>query len=132
MTSKEGRLLRLDGPHSQAVVLDDDGRVAYAYLLENENVVGDVWLYNVVDSPESPEWPDPSNAPFLNPKDFCKTNEKLSRLDDESAVTCGWFEGGVDVSIEGRWVARLVRGAKPGWSLLAAKRGPLALPLEES
>ncbi|MDI1432822.1 hypothetical protein [Polyangium sorediatum] len=123
-------LLRFDHPDgSLAVVLDDDNRVAYAYLLEDEEVVGDVWLYNVMEAPDTVNWEDSSPMPFLNPRDYCKS-EKVRRLTPQSAVQCAWFDAGVEVSIDGiRW-ARIERGSKPGWSRLAAQPGPLAIPLE--
>jgi len=67
-------LLRLDSPDGRlSVMLEDDGRVAYAYLLQDGKVVGDVWLYNVVETPERVDWKDRSQMPFLNPKRFCST-----------------------------------------------------------
>ena len=39
-----------DSQTGYAVVIDDDGRAAYAYLRDPQRrIVGDVWLYNVVD-----------------------------------------------------------------------------------
>lgn len=40
-----------------------------------------------------------------------------------------WLDEGAELFIGGRLFARLVAGAKPAWSLLAAKDGPLALVL---
>ena len=43
-------VLRYDEPDGgRSVVLEDDGRVAYAYLLEKDTIVSDVWLYNVAE-----------------------------------------------------------------------------------
>ena len=123
-------LLRFDEPTTtRAVVLEDDGRVAYAYLLDHEEVVGDVWLYNVAEPPDLVDWNDASQMPFLNPKSFCKA-ESGFRLTQQSAVECAWFPKGVMVSINGVLIARLEVGAKPGWSRLATRSGPLAKPLE--
>jgi hypothetical protein len=124
--------LRFDEPGTaRAVVLDDDGRVAYAYLLKDEEVVGDVWLYNVDEAPETPPWKDPSQMPFLNPKSYCRL-ESVPRLQADSEVHCRWYKQGVEVSIDGIIVARLEEGAKPGWSRMAARPGPLAKPLEST
>jgi hypothetical protein len=123
-------LLRFD--HSEtgiAVVLEDDDRVAYAYLLEGDRVVGDVWLYNVLEPPETTNWEDTSAMPFLNPRDLCQP-EKPQRLTSNSRIQCVWFDTGVEVSVDGVLWARLERGSKPGWSRLAARPGPLAIPLD--
>jgi hypothetical protein len=125
----ESLLLRFDAPgKTLALMLEDDGNVAYAYLLEGEEIVGDVWLYNVAESPLEVEW-DPSAMPFLNPKKFCR-EDKVPRMREESLVDCKWSSRGVEVTIDGVLMARLEVGAKPGWSKLAACSGPLANPLE--
>ena len=123
-------LLRFNESGSdRAVVLEDDGRVAYAYLLDGEDVVSDAWLYNVADAPKTVDWDDQSQIPFLNPESFCDT-EPAPRLTHKSSVECIWFEEGVEVVIDGVLMARLEPGAKPGWSRLALRPGPLARPLE--
>ena len=112
------------------MILEDDGRVAYAYLLEHGELVGDVWLYNVSPTPEEDEWKSQSQGPFLNSQRFCKA-ASVPRLQQNSAVMCKWYDAGVEVSVDGVLMARLEGGAKPGWSRLAIRPGPLAKPLEE-
>jgi len=122
-------LLRFDDAGSgRALILEDDGRVAYAYLLDNEKLVGDVWLYNVIEAPITVNWDDESQMPFLNPRQFCRS-ESIPRLQQQSIVECAWFDKGVEVTIDGTLIARLESGAKPGWSRLARQPGPLAKPL---
>lgn len=129
-TKNHGVVLRIDAPDgSRALVLEDDGKVAYAYLLEQGGVVGDVWLYNVAETPESVDWRDEAAMPFLNPRRYCR-GETVARLRDDSAVACEWSSQGVVVVVDGVRLARLERGAKPGWSRLAGLPGPLAKPLE--
>ncbi|HEU4408221.1 MAG TPA: hypothetical protein VFS43_23365 [Polyangiaceae bacterium] len=124
-------LLRFDAPDGRrAVVLEDDGRVAYAYLLQEESVVGDVWLYNVAEAPTAVDWKDRSAMPFLNPKKFC-AQANVPRLSETSKVECRWRESGVDVSVNGLLIARIDRGSKPGWSRGAGLAGPLAKPLAD-
>jgi hypothetical protein len=114
-----------------SVVLEDDGRVAYAYLLEGGTVVGDVWLYNILDSPGDVDWENPSLMPFLNPAIYCNS-EQAPRLRDGSNLSCDWSPRGVEIWIDGIHVARLEVGAKPGWSRSAIRSGPLAKPLDGS
>ena len=128
--TSSGVLLRFDEPSaSRSVVLEDDGRVAYAYLLDEEAIVGDVWLYNVAETPDSVDWKDQSKMPFLNPRSLCKS-EDVPRLDPNSSIFCRWSKSGVEIAIDGVLMARLKHGAKPGWSRLALRAGPLAKPLE--
>lgn len=122
-------VLRFDATGSNlAVVLEDDGKVAYAYLLEDEAVVADVWLYNVAEAPASVDWDDPDSLPFLNPREYCRSGE-VTRLGETSAVSCRWIDRTVEITIDGILVARLQHGTKPGWSRFAARPSPLANPL---
>jgi hypothetical protein len=130
-TTNSEILIRFDESGGRrAVILEDDGRVAYAYLLEDEEIVGDVWLYNVEQTPDTVNWKDRAAMPFLNPRPFCRDAD-VPRIGQSVPVHCQWSETGVEVSIDGVLLARLERGAKPGWSKLAIQPGPLAKPLQE-
>ena len=41
------------------LTVDDDGKVAYAYLKKEKKILGDVWLYNRCPAPDEKEWQDP-------------------------------------------------------------------------
>ena len=120
------RVPELEG--QRCLVLEDDGRVAYAYLVEGDTVVSDVWLYNVGDTPVSVNWRDQTAMPFQNPLKYCAP-EKPPRLRSDSDVTCLWNKEGVTILIAGSAWARLEKGSKPGWSRTARIAGPLAKPL---
>jgi hypothetical protein len=131
LTTNDGFLARFEDPMSgRAVILEDDNRVAYAYLMMGETIVSDVWLYNVAAAPDTPEWSDASKMPFLNPSVYCSKDASLPRLNKEVVVECAWTDAAVDVFLNDILAARLAEGAKPGWSRLAIKKGPLALPLQ--
>src|SRR5689334_14103846 len=52
-------------------VIEDDGRVGYAYLLGAEGrICGDVWLCNRCPAPKEPEWSDREKAPYANPESY--------------------------------------------------------------
>jgi hypothetical protein len=128
-TSFVGKFSSLDC--SQSVVVEDDGRVAYAYLLDADgHIVGDVWLYNRCAAPSEPEWSDRERAPFVNPAAYVIDSGEFSpppKLDD---VAVEWAREGsaykATVLIRRQVAALLMDGAKPGWSSLAALDGPLA------
>lgn len=116
------------------VVLEDDGRVAYAYLRESKRICADVWLYNVGASPLKADWEESSEPPFRNPA-FLAHDNHLPRLSSKSLVECIWSAQGVAVSVDGVVWAKLEVGSKPGWSRLARRDGPLAkvlVPLPET
>ena len=56
---------------------DDDGKVAYGYLLENDSIIGDVWLYNRCSTPDKPEWKDKANIPFANCLPYAREEDRV-------------------------------------------------------
>lgn len=80
---------KFSNPNSgYSVVLDDDGRVAYAYLLNKDGaIVSDVWLYNRCLPPSEPEWKNPEKMPFANPIGFVKAIQDFSPIQNISEVS---------------------------------------------
>ncbi|KKX47233.1 MULTISPECIES: hypothetical protein [Sphingobacterium] len=111
-----------------SLLIEDDGKVCYAYLYINNKIVGDIWLYNTMKSPVKAEWHSPDNLPFLNPIEFIKEN--IETFDDETNIKIKW---GLDnkvvalIYISNRLIARLSEGDFPGSSSLVIKDGPLAI-----
>ena len=132
MTSEtEGMLRTFEVPESEmSVVIEDDGRVAYAYLRRDGEIVADVWLYNVAATPDENTWTDRAQMPFLNPRRYC-TQEAFRRMTADTPVTCTQILEDVELRVEGQLLARLRPGIKPGWSRFARIRGPLAKPLDQ-
>ncbi|MFD2147817.1 hypothetical protein [Mucilaginibacter antarcticus] len=119
----------LDRHYSLKIV--DDGRVAYAYLCETEDVVGDVWLYNQQEPPQSSFWL-PEDMPFLNPKEYLGKEPMIKPIQQETEIRTEWTESKDDglievgIYIRDKFIASVSVGSKPGWSVLVAKDGPLA------
>lgn len=110
-----------------SVMVERDARVAYAYILLGEDIVGDVWLYNVRAPPQQVAWDDPSQMPFLNPREYVV---RLAPPPPNAVVECMWKGRNAEILIDGILYARLEPGSKPGWSKMASKDGPLALRLD--
>jgi hypothetical protein len=112
-------------------MIKDDGRVAYAYLYEDEDIIGDVWLYNQQQAPETSFWLV-EDMPFLNPTEYLAKDASIKPISEESEVRCEWTENlndgliEVGISIREKFIAAISSGSKPGWSVLVAKDGPLA------
>jgi hypothetical protein len=131
-----GFVVEMRDPRSNyGVVIDEDHKVAYAYLKEGERTVGDVWLYNVRAAPETPEWDTPENAPFMNPRGFALAERPRSYPDARYEfrwLRAGEAFEGVEIVIDGVLIARLKPGSKPGWSRYARKDGPVAKRLSSA
>jgi hypothetical protein len=116
-----------DGHH--VLTFEDDGKVAYAYLKENEKIVGDVWLYNRCPTPEEPEWVDRDKIPFANSKAYV-TGGSMERTLRPKDVLVDWesdSRGPVAyVYIFEDLYGVLGVGDKPGYARFASKDGPLA------
>jgi hypothetical protein len=126
----------LDEVSGFSVYFEDDGRVAYAYLLDpGGDIVGDIWLYNRCNTPIEPEWRSPDNMPFANPADYAKDHRGFIPVSDISEVDVRWINQAGEfikagIFIRDNLFAILTKRAKPGWSIMAAKDGPLAKVLE--
>lgn len=118
-------------PTGLSCVFEDDGRVAWAWLLGPEGeCLADVWLYNRVAAPPELVLDAP---PFLNAAALSRPlGQPFPTRAAEVEVTWTW-EGELllaEVRLRGVVLGRLSPGAQPGWSAQALAEGPLALPLE--
>ncbi len=77
---------------SFSLTFEDNGKVAYAYLKQEDKCVGDSWLYNRCLTPEVPEWKDRDNMPFANSKDYMSEDGKMSRDVGIEDVLVDWEE----------------------------------------
>jgi hypothetical protein len=115
-----------------SVVIDDDGRVAYAYLRDpDQEIIGDVWLYNRAATPAKPDWDHRTVEPFLNPFDFVRTDIEIALPDGATDFSIGWnldnpSDPNVIIYLRDQVWAILAPGATPGFCKLAALDGPLA------
>ncbi len=114
-----------------SIIFDDDGRVAYAYLLNSkEEITADVWLYNRCATPVEPEWPDPEKMPFANPISYAEDHSKFSGVNDISDLSVNWIDNSnaieARIFVKNKLFSVLVEQVKPGWCCLAKKDGPLA------
>jgi hypothetical protein len=121
---------------NRSVVIEDNGRVAYAYLLDHDKqICSDVWLYNRRPTPIEPEWHDREGAPYANPAPFVDDREifALPRSGDDFSVEWKREDSSylARVHIRTTLAAVLADGHKPGWSVLAKKDGPLAKVLKQ-
>jgi hypothetical protein len=105
-----------DDPRYEAV-FEDDGEVAFGYMLRDRDIIADVWLYNVVPVPGA------TVARF----------RRVSSLDEISfnrSYSANGTVEAVEFWIRGRRHARVTPGSKPGWCVLATADGPLARKLD--
>lgn len=126
---------QVDEATGYSVIVEDNGRVAYAYLLNAAAaIVSDVWLYNHGIAPMFVDRSNVEDLPFRNTSEFaCAT--ALQPLRESSEFSVEWkrlphqtIEA--RLSIRGELFAVLHQGVAPGWSRLARKSGPLAKVLQ--
>ncbi|NTF42009.1 hypothetical protein [Rhizobium rhizogenes] len=136
MQNAEPLLTSISDPDSGCTVLfEDNGHVAYAYLLAADGeIIGDVWLYNVGEPPAEPPWHDKEEMPFANPREFVREDLAFEFAKQPSDIVVLWktseqYGPMARIYLHSRLFGILSPGAKPGWSLLAAKNGPLARKL---
>jgi hypothetical protein len=116
----------------QSLLIEDNGRVAYAYLIDSTgNICAQVWLYNRCPAPDEPEWTAPDMLPFANARFYVRTDIDIplpTSASDFSVVWQGASDGAyqADIRIGDHMLARLTPNVTPGWCVLAAQDGPLA------
>lgn len=108
------------------LIVEDNGKVAYAYLLREKRIVGDVWLYNQAPTPDEPEWKDRGQMPFLNSSRYCTQPGDFKPLKSLDDISVDWLQDGAAIKIRGALFATVAVGQKPGSSKFAAHDGPLA------
>jgi hypothetical protein len=110
----------------------DDGRVCYVYFLSpDDEIVGDLWLYNRCEAPTDPEWTDRARAPYANPRGYAQDPPDFQLPKNEADVAIRWWtdEQGnrvADILVRDLLIGRLHAGQTPGWARAAIKDGPLA------
>lgn len=112
------------------LTFEDDGKVAYAYLKKDKQIVGDVWLYNRCPAPPRTEWSDRKNIPFANCQGYLTEKGTVSKPVGQEDVILEWKtdeEGPVAyIYIFEELYGVVGVGDKPGYARFAGKSGPLA------
>jgi hypothetical protein len=118
-----------------SVIIEDDGRVAYAYLLEGDDIISDVWLYNRCNTPDTPPWnSEGAEMPFANPSGFA-LETRFVPPSEPAEISVVWEGEDKCHSLSARVLIReelhaiLRKDVKPGRCRLAGKDGPVAKAL---
>lgn len=122
-----------DEETGDTVLVEDDGVVAYAYYVVEEELVGSVWLYNHGEPPTENQDED-RLAHGLPPRNTSKyTKAVFTPLADEEEVDVEFRQDGklreAVIMIRGQVHAILAEDEDPGRCVLATSVGPLAQPL---
>jgi hypothetical protein len=114
------------------VVIEDNGKVAYAYLIFNTKIIGDLWLYNQDPSPLAASWGEPSATPFLNPLIYVDAERMATPILKDEDVSVKWEFGdgndllSLNIVLRGKLYGIMKPGSKPGWTVAAKADSPLA------
>ena len=113
------------------LIFEDNGKVAYAYLKKNGDIVGDVWLYNRCNTPNEPEWNNRKNIPFANSHEFVSDDGHMDKLINSEDILVDW-----DTDDSGQPLAYIYLfedllgvvgiGDKPGYARFSIKNSPIA------
>src|ERR1700744_6539987 len=74
-----------------SVLIENDGKVCYGYLLIKERIVGDIWLYNQGETPKNSDWSRREDSPFLNSREFVKDDDDIIRISNTNDVDVEWI-----------------------------------------
>lgn len=107
---------------SRGVVIEDDGRTVYAYLVDGAGILAHVWLRNSAEIADV-RWDDPDDMPFPNKPENIEPIDLV--LDESTPFECVWDDAGVDLFVGVVRVARLENEAPCGWSRTIRVDSPL-------
>ncbi len=120
-----------------SMIIEDTGKVTYAYLLEDTNIVSDLWLRNNWPTPELIDWKDRVSMPFMNPLEYINSEKPIGVINSKSNISIKWniFEDPLIkvqaiIYIDEILIGVLRYGVRPGWSSLVKKDGPLAKKID--
>ncbi len=127
----DGIMLDFISPCGQyKLTFDDDGKVAYAYLKENGNIIADVWLYNRCKTPKVPEWTDRSKIPFANSEGYILPEGKMEDTVSINDVLVDWDDNDSEIVayiyVFEDLFGVIGPGDKPGYARYASKNSRLA------
>ena len=115
-------------PHYRhSVVVEDDGKVGYAYLIdESGRICADVWLYNRCPAPVKSNWENQEAVPFANPIAYIHNAPQFLLPDGSSDISVDWDSDKAKIMIGNQVIGVLIDGSRPGWAIQARNDGPLA------
>ncbi|MFN0191905.1 MAG: hypothetical protein ACKVP5_07990 [Aestuariivirga sp.] len=124
------------GPGGEYVFIEDDGSVAYAYLLDcNSSIIANVWLYNREFPSDTKPWNSDTTPTYVNPRPFADSNSRILRPWHGDEISVRWHQGGnstlARIFYKKELFAVLESIEKIGWSKFALEAGPLAKPLRD-
>ena len=109
------------------IMIEKSRSSCHAYMMHNDDIVSDVWLYNVF--PGSRGAARAHDGAMPNPVEFCRAQMIVPlKLEDLRVEWAGSSPQSAEACIKynGKVLAKLGYGAQPGWCLNAACDGPLA------
>ena len=116
------------------LTFEDDGKVAYGYLKNRSNIIGDVWLYNRCETPNRCEQTDKNNIPFANSTEYVSKEAHYQKDVGSDDVLVTWEYGGhgpvAYIYVHEDLLGIVGKGDKPGYSKFAVKDGPLGRKME--
>lgn len=130
-TMSKELILNFESPSDDFILtFEDNGKVAYAYLKNEGDFVGDVWLYNRCSTPKDPEWKDRNNIPFANCSKYMSEGGVMKKEVGVEDVLVDWEEE-EQGPVAYIYIFKDLYGVigvndKPGYARFAIKDGPLA------
>ena len=107
-----------------SVIIDEDNSTVYGYLMRDEEIVSDVWLYNIGKSPDFVEWDDPELMPFPSPTGLSRPDSEIVRIVDSSLIKVEWGRSKLNIVQASIYYANILlailfEGGFPGTSINA-------------
>lgn len=120
------------------IICAEEVGACYAYLMNRNQIVSDLWLFNFLPTPNDEQWKKSNTPPFLNSKKYSKLVNEVFDINSisENGFQIEFFRSdsyGIysKIYINKKLIGVITENQKPGWSYFAKLNGPLANDLDE-
>jgi hypothetical protein len=114
-----------------AVVVEDEDDFCWGYYMTGDKITGDVWLFNIGETPDVPPWADGKRLPCQNPSENCYPhNISLPIVESDFYVEFNDIKGTAGIYFRELLIGVLSEGWHPGYSSFAKIDSGLAKAMD--
>jgi hypothetical protein len=116
-----------DGIDTVIIELEDDKCIAYFWSGAEDKITGDVWLFNIGETPEQIPWKLGGEPPYQNPIQYCYPHQvSLPIVETEFRVDFNSDKKKAGIYFRGYLIGVIGDQLRPGKSLFARSDSAVA------
>ena len=127
-------LMYNNGVDNLAIEVEPKECTAYYFSKAEKRITGDVWLFNIGETPEKAPWDDTEEweGPYQNSSDYCYPHDiQLPILESDFDVQFAEGSETFGIYFRGKLVGILGTHQRPGKSSFARQNSPVAKAMDQ-